>query len=114
LFDRGLIAPCKKADINVIDYHHLRILPPTMAFDLPAGGRRLIQKAEGYRATIVSGVVTFEERSTDRCNARHRRESGNSRRRWGALSAWWAVKSVSSGMNVDHGALKGTSEEEVP
>jgi N-acyl-D-amino-acid deacylase len=60
LFDRGLIAPGKKADINVIDYHRLRIMPPTMAFDLPAGGRRLIQKAEGYRATIVSGVVTFE------------------------------------------------------
>jgi N-acyl-D-amino-acid deacylase len=60
LFDRGLIAQGKKADINLIDYDRLRILPPTMAYDLPAGGRRLIQKAEGYRATIVSGVVTFE------------------------------------------------------
>jgi N-acyl-D-amino-acid deacylase len=60
LTDRGIIAAGKKADINVIDFDRLRILPPTIAFDLPAGGRRLIQKAEGYRATIVSGVVTFE------------------------------------------------------
>ena len=61
LYDRGMLAPGKKADINLIDYEKLRISPPTMAFDLPAGGRRLIQKAEGYRATIVSGVVTFED-----------------------------------------------------
>ena len=60
LNDRGLIAPGMKADINVIDFDKLRILAPEMVFDLPADGRRMIQKAEGYRATIVSGIVTFE------------------------------------------------------
>jgi N-acyl-D-aspartate/D-glutamate deacylase len=60
LNDRGVIAPGMKADVNVIDLERLRILAPEMVFDLPADGRRLIQKAEGYRATIVSGVVTFE------------------------------------------------------
>jgi N-acyl-D-aspartate/D-glutamate deacylase len=49
-----------KADINVIDMDALRILSPQMTFDLPGGGRRMIQRAEGYCATIVSGVVTFE------------------------------------------------------
>ena len=60
LNDRGVIAPGMKADINVIDFDKLRILPPEMVFDLPADGRRMIQRAEGYRATIVSGAVTFE------------------------------------------------------
>jgi N-acyl-D-amino-acid deacylase len=60
LNDRGVIAPGMKADVNVIDLEKLRILAPEMVFDLPAEGRRLIQKAEGYRATIVSGSVTFE------------------------------------------------------
>lgn len=61
LNDRGVIAPGMKADINVIDLDKLRILAPEMVFDLPADGRRMIQRAEGYRATIVSGVVTFED-----------------------------------------------------
>jgi N-acyl-D-aspartate/D-glutamate deacylase len=60
LHDRGVIAPGMKADINVIDLERLRILPPEMVFDLPADGRRMIQRAEGYRYTIVSGAVTFE------------------------------------------------------
>lgn len=60
LNDRGVIAPGMKADLNVIDYDALKILPPEMVFDLPAEGRRLIQRAEGYRATVVSGAVTFE------------------------------------------------------
>tara|TARA_R110002074_G_scaffold230814_1_gene402337 strand:- start:9795 stop:11534 length:1740 start_codon:yes stop_codon:yes gene_type:complete len=60
LNDRGVIAPGMKADVNVIDFDRLRILAPEMVFDLPAEGRRMIQKAEGYRATIVSGAVTFE------------------------------------------------------
>ena len=55
-----MLAPGMKADVNVIDYDRLRILPPEMVFDLPAQGRRMIQRSEGYRATIVSGVVTFE------------------------------------------------------
>jgi N-acyl-D-aspartate/D-glutamate deacylase len=58
LFDRGLIAPGYKADINVIDFEHLRLDPPRVAYDLPMGGRRLVQRAEGYDAIIVSGTVT--------------------------------------------------------
>lgn len=60
LHDRGLLAPGKKADVNVIDFDRLRLMPPELVFDLPASGRRLIQKADGYRATIKSGEVTFE------------------------------------------------------
>ncbi len=60
LHDRGVLAPGMKADVNIIDFDALRIHAPEMVFDLPAEGRRMIQKAEGYRATIVSGVVTFE------------------------------------------------------
>lgn len=58
LSDRGVLAVGKKADINVIDLNALRLDVPRMAYDLPAGGRRLIQGAGGYDATIVSGVVT--------------------------------------------------------
>ncbi|MEQ8265794.1 MAG: amidohydrolase family protein [Parvibaculum sp.] len=60
LNDRGVLAPGMKADVNVIDLDKLRILAPEMVFDLPAEGRRMIQRAEGYRATVVSGAVTFE------------------------------------------------------
>ena len=58
--DLTVLAPGLKADINVIDFENLQILAPEMIFDLPADGRRLVQRAEGYRATVVSGVVTFE------------------------------------------------------
>jgi len=58
LLDRGLIAPGYRADLNVIDYDALRLEAPTVTYDLPAGGRRLSQKAHGYVATIVGGVVT--------------------------------------------------------
>ena len=61
LHDRGLIAPGFKADMNVIDYDRLRLHRPEIVYDLPSGGRRLIQKAEGYDATIVSGVVTLRD-----------------------------------------------------
>jgi N-acyl-D-amino-acid deacylase len=61
LMDRGLIAPGMKADLNLIDFDNLRAHAPEMVFDLPAGGRRLIQKADGYKHTIVSGEVTFED-----------------------------------------------------
>ncbi|CAN5694789.1 amidohydrolase family protein [soil metagenome] len=60
LHDRGTLAPGMKADLNLIDFEKLAILAPEMAFDLPAQGRRLIQRAQGYVATIVDGVVTFE------------------------------------------------------
>ncbi|MCV7218081.1 amidohydrolase family protein [Mycobacterium crocinum] len=58
LGDRGVIQVGKKADVNVIDMDALRLHPPKMAYDLPAGGNRLVQGASGYTATIVSGTVT--------------------------------------------------------
>ena len=58
--DRGRLAPGMKADINVIDHHAPRIHHPEMRYDLPAGGKRLVQRADGYTATIVSGVPVFE------------------------------------------------------
>ncbi|MDR3506341.1 MAG: amidohydrolase family protein [Caulobacteraceae bacterium] len=59
LFDRGRIVPGLRADLNVIDYDHLTLRAPQVAYDLPAGGRRLIQRADGYVATIVAGQVTY-------------------------------------------------------
>jgi len=58
LYDRGVIAPGFKADINVIYYDRLHLHPPKVHYDLPVGGRRLLQQVDGYDATIVSGVVT--------------------------------------------------------
>ncbi|HZU47729.1 MAG TPA: amidohydrolase family protein [Mycobacterium sp.] len=58
LTDRGTIEPGKKADINVIDMDALTLHPAAMAYDLPAGGHRILQKASGYTATIVSGTMT--------------------------------------------------------
>jgi N-acyl-D-aspartate/D-glutamate deacylase len=61
LNDRGVLAPGMKADVNVIDLDALKLHAPKMVFDLPAGGRRLIQRAEGYKFTILSGEVTFKD-----------------------------------------------------
>ena len=61
LDDRGVIAPGALADVNVIDFEHLRLEKPWLAFDLPAGGKRLLQRAEGYRYTIKSGEITFRD-----------------------------------------------------
>lgn len=60
LMDRGTIEVGKKADLNLIDLDALRLEPPKMIHDLPAGGKRFMQRAHGYRATIVSGQVTIE------------------------------------------------------
>jgi len=60
LLDRGVIAPGYRADLNIIDYDRLRFLEPKMVFDLPAGGRRLVQDAEGYVATFVAGHCIVE------------------------------------------------------
>jgi N-acyl-D-aspartate/D-glutamate deacylase len=57
LLDRGVIAPGLRADLNVIDFDRLRCERPAMAYDLPAGGKRLLQKARGYAATIVNGQL---------------------------------------------------------
>ncbi len=60
LRDRGVIAAGYMADLNLVDYDALKLHQPEMVYDLPAGGKRLVQKADGYRLTIKSGVVTFE------------------------------------------------------
>jgi len=61
LGDRGVIAPGMKADLNVIDLGALGIAAPRMSYDLPAGGKRLLQGARGYRATVLSGNVTYRD-----------------------------------------------------
>ncbi len=60
LLDRGLLKPGLKADVNLIDYDKLNFAAPEVVYDLPAGGRRLIQRAQGYAATVVSGQVITE------------------------------------------------------
>jgi N-acyl-D-aspartate/D-glutamate deacylase len=59
LHDRGVLAPGYRADCNVVDLATLSIGTPEMLYDLPAGGRRLVQRATGYDATVVAGAVTF-------------------------------------------------------
>jgi N-acyl-D-aspartate/D-glutamate deacylase len=61
--DRGIVAPGFLADLNVIDLPRLECAPPTITADLPAGGRRLLQAARGYRWTVKRGAVTFEDGS---------------------------------------------------
>jgi N-acyl-D-aspartate/D-glutamate deacylase len=60
LLDRGVLAPGYRADVNLIDFENLRVRRPEMRHDLPAGGRRLLQRADGYVATIVRGEVTYQ------------------------------------------------------
>ena len=65
LHDRGVIRKGAKADINVIDYGRLKLHAPEVVYDLPSKGRRLIQKTDGYVATLVNGqVVTREGQAT--------------------------------------------------
>jgi N-acyl-D-aspartate/D-glutamate deacylase len=59
--DRGLVAPGMLADLNIIDYEGLSCASPRIVTDLPAGGRRLLQSASGYRSTIKRGAVTYED-----------------------------------------------------
>ncbi len=61
LGDRGQLVPGKKADLNVIDFDRLALDSPRMVYDLPAGAPRLVQRAEGYDATVVSGVPTWRD-----------------------------------------------------
>ena len=67
LTDRGTLQAGMRADINVIDYQRLAALKPEMVRDLPAGGKRFVQKARGYVATLVKGEGVCEEgRITDK------------------------------------------------
>ncbi len=61
LHDRGILAEGMRADVNVIDFDGLRCATPVMAYDLPAGGKRLMQGAQGYRATVVAGAITYRD-----------------------------------------------------
>ena len=61
LLDRGVLAPGYRGDLNVIDFDNLRLHKPRTVHDLPAGGRRLIQRAEGYVHTFVAGEETFHD-----------------------------------------------------
>ena len=61
LHDRGLLQPGRKADINILDYDRLRLRAPEVVYDLPAGGRRLIQRTDGFAATLVAGVPVYRE-----------------------------------------------------
>ena len=62
--DRGLLREGYKADLNVIDFARLRLRIPEVHYDLPGGGKRLVQKADGYVATILSGRITYERRAS--------------------------------------------------
>jgi N-acyl-D-aspartate/D-glutamate deacylase len=57
---RGELRPGYLADVNVIDFERLQLHRPEAVYDLPAGGKRLVQRVDGYRYTVKSGEVTFE------------------------------------------------------
>ncbi len=111
LQDRGLVAAGMLADLNVIDLDRLKLGKPWMAFDLPAGGKRLLQTADGYVATIKSGVVTFRggeatgARRAASCADRRRRRCGWRRSSSGvgpepSSIAWARVKGLVSGKDA--------------
>ncbi len=61
LLDRGVVKPGFKADLNVIDFDRLNVRAPEVLYDLPSGGRRLVQRTEGFDATIVSGTTVYRD-----------------------------------------------------
>ena len=61
LHDRGTLTPGMRADVNLIDWDALALRPPQIVFDLPAGGKRLVQRASGYRMTLVAGESICED-----------------------------------------------------
>jgi N-acyl-D-aspartate/D-glutamate deacylase len=61
LGDRGRLQVGLKADINVVDYDNMRLRSPEIVYDLPAGGKRLVQRTDGFEATIVSGAVVYRQ-----------------------------------------------------
>jgi len=60
LTDRGRLAPGLRADVNLIDYDRLQVRKPELVHDMPANGRRFVQKVEGYQTTIAAGTPIFE------------------------------------------------------
>ena len=78
LLDRGLLAPGHRGDVNVIDFDGLRLHAPEFAYDLPAGGRRLLQRADGYQHTFVAGTEMRDGRRVDRRHAAGRLVRGAS------------------------------------
>jgi N-acyl-D-aspartate/D-glutamate deacylase len=61
MLDRGVLAPGYRADVNVIDFDGLRLHPPRLVFDLPAGGKRFLQDVDGYRHTFVAGQEVYRD-----------------------------------------------------
>ncbi|HZX84868.1 MAG TPA: amidohydrolase family protein, partial [Reyranella sp.] len=61
LNDRGVLKVGMKADINILDYDNMRLRAPEVVYDLPAGGKRLVQRTDGFDATIVSGAVVYRD-----------------------------------------------------
>jgi N-acyl-D-amino-acid deacylase len=61
LSDRGRLAPGLRADVNLIDFEGLRLHKPELVHDMPAGGRRFVQRVDGYEATLVAGTPIFEQ-----------------------------------------------------
>jgi N-acyl-D-amino-acid deacylase len=60
LSDRGRLAPGMRADVNLIDFDRLRLHKPELVHDMPAGGRRFVQRVDGYEATLAAGIPIFE------------------------------------------------------
>ncbi len=87
--DRGRLAPGLKADVNVIDFDHLRLHHPELVHDLPAGGKRLVQSVDGYLATIVAGTPVFERgQDTGGRPAAWCGRTGRARRCWSLRTSW--------------------------
>ena len=61
LTDRGRIAPGLRADINIVDYDALQLQSPKIQYDLPAGGKRLVQRSKGIDATFVAGEPVWRD-----------------------------------------------------
>jgi N-acyl-D-aspartate/D-glutamate deacylase len=60
LSDRGRLVPGLRADVNIIDFDRLRLHKPELVHDMPAGGRRFVQRVDGYKATLAAGIPIFE------------------------------------------------------
>jgi N-acyl-D-aspartate/D-glutamate deacylase len=78
--DRGRLAPGLRADVNLIDFDRLRLYQPELVHDMPGGGRRFVQRVDGYEATLVGGTFTFERgEHTGALPGRLLRAGGNGR-----------------------------------